>query len=69
MNVKCGDPMAELHLGIAVLSRLPIAPTDFHSNDASRVYDLIGRITEQFLSLIESKLNFSSEEMIVDQCN
>jgi hypothetical protein len=49
MNGKCGDPMAELHLSIAVLSRLPIAPTDFHSNDAPRVYGLISQITEQSL--------------------
>lgn len=61
-NIKCGDPMAELHLGIAVLSRLPIAPTDFHSDDAHRIYDLISQITEESLLLIEGKLNFSSKE-------
>ncbi len=60
-NNECNDKMAGLHLGVAVLSRLPITPSDFQSEDAPRIYDLISQIREQSLSLIDSKLNFSSE--------
>ncbi len=65
-NIKCENSIHELHFGIAVLSHLPITPSDFRSDDAPRVYDLLNQITEQSLSLIEGKLNFGPEWIALD---
>jgi hypothetical protein len=60
------NPMARLHLGVAVLSSLPITSSDFQPEDAPRIFDLISQVTEQSLSLIEGKLNFSSQETAIN---
>ena len=65
-DIECGSRVHEMHFGIAVLSHLPITPSDFRSDDAPRVYDLLSQITEQSLSLIEGKLNFSPEEIALN---
>jgi hypothetical protein len=63
------NPTAGLHLGVAVLSSLPMTPSDFRPEDAPRIFDLISQVTEQSLSLIEGKLNFSSQETAIDGSN
>ncbi len=65
-NTECENSIHESHFGIVVLSHLPITPSDFRSDDAPRVYDLINQITEQSLSLIEGKLNFGPEGIALD---
>ncbi len=61
-NIDCGNPKSELHLSVIVLSHLPITSSDFHSDDAQKVYDLIGQMAEQSLLLIEGKLDFSPKD-------
>lgn len=62
-NDKCDDGVAEMQFDVAVLSYLPITPSDFRSDDVPKVYGLISQIAGQPLSLIEGKLNFGSEDI------
>lgn len=60
---KCDGRAIEMQFGEVILSYLPITPSDFQSDNAPRVYDLLSQITEQSLFLIESRLSFVSEDI------
>ncbi len=60
---KCDSRAIEVQFHEVILSYLPITPSDFQSDNAPRIYDLLIQITEQSLFLIESRLRFVSEDI------
>lgn len=65
-NNKCDDRVTEMQFDAMILSYLPIMPSDFQSDDASKIYDLLSLIIDQSLSLIEDGLDFISEDMALN---
>jgi hypothetical protein len=68
---KSKEQSIELQLGAIVFSCLPITPSDFHSEEVTKIYDLINQVWEYSLSLmddklIESNLNMLSGEAALD---
>lgn len=65
-NNKCGDQVIEMQFDAIILSYLPIMASDFQSDDAPKIYDLLSLIIDQSLSLIEDRLNFISEDVALN---
>lgn len=65
-NDKCDGRVAEMQFNAVILSYLPITPSDFQSDNAPRIYDLLSQITEQSLSLFEGRLNFISNDIALN---
>lgn len=58
---RCKDPMNGSQLNFRVLSDLPIAPSDFRSEDVPKIYDLLSQIMDYCISITESDLCLSPE--------
>jgi hypothetical protein len=56
---RCKDPMNGSQLNFRVLSDLPIAPSDFRSEDVPKIYDLLSQIMDYCISITDSDLCLS----------
>ncbi len=65
-NNKCDGRVAKMQFDAVILSYLPITPSDFLSDDAPKIYDLMSQIAEQSLSLLGDKLSLRSEDIALD---
>jgi hypothetical protein len=68
---KHKEQSIELQLSAVVFSCLPIMPTDFHSEEVAKIYDLINQVWEYTIYLIDdklvgSKINIISGEAALD---